>query len=144
MLDLLKRLYAKTEELKGKKLLVVLVFTFTLFIFIGIVGGYFMNQRLNKDEKSNDQTRVMPPVVERKYYDGKVLYVNPELYPLENISYSLNDSSGKTLYYLRTNDQKLALAENLNVRIYGQISKMQDGKTDVIDVSEVVIKNASD
>lgn len=144
MSDLLKRLYARTEELKGKKLLIVLAFTLISFTLIGILGGYFINRKLNKDEKSNNQTQIAAPVEERKYYEGKVLYVNPELYPLEQVSYSLNDSSGKTLYFLRSNDQKLALAENLNVRIYGRVSKMQDGKTDVIDVSEVVIKNAAD
>lgn len=144
MSDLLKRLYVKTEELKGKKLLIVLAFAFISFTLIGILGGYFINRKLNKDEKSSNQTQVATPVEERKYYEGKVLYVNPELYPLEQVSYSLNDSSGKTLYFLRSNDQKLSLAENLNVRIYGRVSKMQDGKTDVIDVSEVVIKNAAD
>ena len=144
MLDLLKRLYAKTEELKGKKLLIVLASVFTSFTLIGVLGGYFINRRLNKDEKSNSQAQITLPVEERKYYEGKVLYSNPELYPLENVSYSLNDSSGKVLYFLRANDQKLSLAENLYVGIYGRVSKMQDGKTDVIDVSEVVIKNASD
>ena len=144
MLDLLKRLYAKTEELKGKKLLIVLAFVFISFTLIGVLGGYFINRRLNKDEKSNSQAQITLPVEERKYYEGKVLYSNPELYPLENVSYSLNDSSGKVLYFLRANDQKLSLAENLYVGIYGRVSKMQDGKTDVIDVSEVVIKNASD
>lgn len=144
MLDLLKRLYAKTEELKGRKLLIVLAFSFVSFTLIGIIGGYFTNRKLNNDEKSNNQTQVEAPIEEKKYYEGKVLYVNPELYPLENVSYSLNDSSGNVLYFLRATDQKLSLAENLNVGIYGRVSKMQDGKTDVIDVSEVVIKNASD
>lgn len=144
MLDLLKRLYAKTEELKGRKLLIVLAFVFVSFTLIGIIGGYFTNRKLNNDEKSNNQTQVVAPIEEKKYYEGKVLYVNPELYPLENVSYSLNDSSGKVLYFLRATDQKLSLAENLNVGVYGRVSKMQDGKTDVIDVSEVVIKNASD
>jgi hypothetical protein len=143
MFDLLKRLYIKTEELKGKRLLVVLLFTFTSFTIIGIAAGYFINTRLNKDEKSASQTQVTPPAEEKKFYEGKVLYVNPELYPLDRVSYSLNDSSGKVLFLLRVNDQKLALAENLNVKIYGKVSKSQDGKMDVIDVSEVVIKNAS-
>jgi hypothetical protein len=144
MLDLLKRLYAKTEELKGRKLLVVLSFVFLSFILIGILGGYYINQRLNEDEKNNNQSQVTPPVEQKKYYTGKILYVNPQMYPLENISYSLNDSAGKVLYYLRSNDQKLSLAENLNVGVYGKVSKMQDGKTEVIDVSEVIIKNESD
>lgn len=141
MFDLLKSLYIKTEELKGKRLLNVLIFVFISFTLIGIIGGYFINRNLNKDEKDSDL--LITQVEERKYYEGKVLYVNPEMYPLDNVSYSLNDSSGKTLYYLRATDQKLSLAENLNVKVYGRISKMQDEKTDVIDVSEVVIKNAS-
>jgi hypothetical protein len=143
MFDLLKRLYAKTEELKGRKLLTTIVFIFVSFTLIGVIGGYFMNLRLNKDEISKNSTRPVNTVEEKKYYDGKVLYVNPELYPLENISYSLNGSDGKVLYYLRSRDQKLSLAENLNVRVYGLISKMLDGKTDVVDVTEVVITNAS-
>jgi hypothetical protein len=143
MLNLLKRLYIKIEALKGKKLLVVLLFTFTSFTLVGIVAGYFINTRLNKDEKGISQTQVAAPAEEKKFYEGKVLYVNPELYPLDRVSYSLNDSTGKVLYLLRVNDQKLALAENLTVKIYGKISKSQDEKMDVIDVSEVVIKNAS-
>lgn len=144
MLDLLKRLYAKAEELKGKKLLIVLAFTFVAFTLIGVLVGYFINTNLNKNEtptNTNNSLNVVP--VQRTAYEGKVLYVNPEMYPLENVSYSLNDSAGKVLYLLRSTDQKLALAENLNVKVYGRLSKLTDGTTDVIDVTEVVIKNAS-
>jgi hypothetical protein len=143
MLELLKRLYAKTEELKGKRLLVVLLFTFTSFTIIGIIAGYFIDVKLNKNEITTNQDKPITQTEVRKSYEGKVVYINPELYPLDRVSYSLNDSTGKVIYLLRVNDQKLALAENLNVKLYGTLSKTQDGKIDVIDVSEVVIKNAS-
>ena len=145
MLDLLKTLIDKVESLKGRKLVYVLLIVFVSFIIIGISVGYFINRGLNENENKNsaNNTAVVTPKVEKTYYEGRVMHVNPLMYPGENISYSLDDSSGKTLFLLKSNDQKLTLAENLFVKVAGKVGKLSDGKTDILTVTEVVIKNAS-
>jgi uncharacterized protein YneF (UPF0154 family) len=141
MITLLKNLYIKAEDLKGKKLLLILVLTFVIFLIIGIAVGYFMPSLLNKNEiKLN-----LPIAGEQpKYYQGKVTYVNPSFYPGEKISFSLVDSQGKDIILLRSEDQKLSIAENLVVKVTGIIHKTKDGKSEVLDVTELIIKNAAD
>jgi hypothetical protein len=146
MLDLLKSLYLKVEELKGKKLIMVLIIVFVSFILIGILVGYFMTKGLKEDEKitTNSNPTIVSPKNAKLYFEGKVVYVNPQLHPQDNISYVLTDSSGKEIFLLKANDQKLALAENLNVKVAGRMGKLNDGQTDVLIVEEVIIRNASD
>jgi len=146
MLDLLKSLYLKVEELKGKKLIIVLIIAFVSFILLGILVGYFMTKGLKEDEKASDTytPTLVSPKNDKSYFEGKVVYVNPQLHPLDNVSYALTDSSGKELFLLKSNDQKLALAENLNVKVAGRMGKLKDGETDVLLVEEVIIRNASD
>ena len=146
MLKLLKTLIDKVENLKGKKLLYALIVVFVSFTVIGILVGYFINKGLNEDEtkKGSGDTTVVTPKEEKTYYEGRVLYVNPLMYPGEKVTYLLTDSSGKTILLLKSNDQKLALAENLYVKVTGKMEKLSDGTTDVLNVVEVVIKNASD
>jgi len=145
MLNLLKTLIDKVESLKGRKLIYVLLIVFVSFTVIGISVGYFISRGLKEDEtkKSSGDTTVVTPKNEKTYFEGRVVYVNPLMYPGENVSYLLTDSSGKTLFLLKANDQKLALAENLYVKVTGKMEKLSDGKTEVLNVTEVVIKNAS-
>lgn len=146
MLDLLKSLYLKVEELKGKKLIIVLIIVFVSFILLGILVGYFMTKGLKEDEKITDKytPTLVSPKNDKAYFEGKVVYVNPQLHPLDNVSYALTDSNGKELFLLKSNDQKLSLAENLNVKVAGRMGKLKDGETDVLIVEEVIIRNASD
>ena len=144
MLELLKNLYLKIEGLKGKKLIIVLAVVFVSFTIIGISVGYFMTRGLKENEKpKNSGSTFISPKSEKTYYEGKITYVNPQLYPLDDVSYALTDSSGKELFLLKADDQKLAIAENLNVKVTGRMEKLSDGKTDVLMVEEVVIKNVS-
>lgn len=146
MLDLLKSFYLKVEELKGKKLIIVLIIVFVSFILLGILVGYFITRELKEDEKiTNTYTpTLVSPKNDKSYFEGKVVYINPQLHPQDNVSYVLTDSSGKELFLLKSNDQKLALAENLNVKVAGRMGKLSDGETDVLLVEEVIIRNASD
>ncbi|MFZ2664203.1 MAG: hypothetical protein WAX66_02480 [Patescibacteria group bacterium] len=146
MLDLLKSFYLKVEGLKGKKLITVLIIVFISFIFIGILVGYLTSGGLKEDEKAtgSNMPTVISPKDEKSYFEGKVTYVDPQMYPLENISYALTDFSGKEMFLLKSNDQKLSLAENLNVKVSGKMGKLNDGKTNVLFVEEVIIRNASD
>ena len=144
MPDLLKELFNKIESLKGKKLVILLVVLFVLFTIIGLFIGYFTSGGLNENENSNPNTvenSVVRP--EKIYLEGKIVYVNPELYPLDEISYKLTDSSGMDMVLLKSKDQKLSIVEGLTVRVSGKMEKLKDGKTDVMIVEEVIIKNAT-
>ena len=142
MPGLLKDLYFKVENLKGKKLFYTIAVIFLIFIFVGVLVGYFMTPRLSEDEVVGDD--ISSPSSSKTYYEGKIEYVNPEFYPLDNVSYALVDSSGNQIYLLKSVDQKLSIAEGLFVKVSGKMSKLKDKKTDVLIVDEVVIKNAAD
>jgi len=145
MPDLLKELFNKIEGLKGKKLVILLVVLFVLFTIIGLFIGYFTSGGLNENENNNPNTvnnSVIQP--EKIYLEGKIVYVNPELYPLDGVSYRLVDSSGADVVLLKSKDQKLSIVEGLTVRVSGKMGKLKDGKTDVMIVEEVIIKNAAD
>ena len=142
MMNLLKSLYLKIEELKGRKLAVTLLLVFISFTIVGIVGGYFINGSLNKNEVPVGGNEVVIASKEKRYYEGRITYVNPEMYPLANVSYTLNDPSGKVVILLRAKDQKLSIAENLNVKVGGTLSKLENG-TEVLDVTEVIIRNVT-
>ena len=142
MAVLLKDLYLKVENLKGKKLIYTIAVIFLIFILVGVLVGYFMTPRLSKDEVVGND--IESPSSPKTYYEGKIEYINPEFYPLDNVSYALVDSDGKQIYLLKSVDQKLSIAEGLFVKVSGKMSKLKDKKTDVLIVDEVVIKNATD
>ncbi|MBU1132915.1 hypothetical protein KKG08_01435 [Patescibacteria group bacterium] len=142
MAVLLKDLYFKVENLKGKKLIYTIAVIFLVFILVGVLIGYFMTPRLSEDEVVGND--IESPSSPKTYYEGKIEYINPEFYPLDDISYSLVDSDGKQIYLLKSVDQKLSIAEGLFVKVSGKMSKLKDKKTDVLIVDEVVIKNATD
>ena len=140
MLALLKNLYQKIESLRGPKLYATLAVIFICFIFAGLLIGYFITPKLNEDEKS-----ITPPVVTQplKEFQGRVRYTNPAFYPDDKVSYELVDSSGQVIVLLRSDDQKLAIAEGLVVKASGTIVKSKDGKLQILIVKELVIKNAA-
>ena len=142
MAVLLKDLYFKVENLKGKKLIYTIAVIFLIFILVGVLVGYFMTPRLSEDEMVGND--IESPSSPKTYYEGKIEYINPEFYPLDNVSYALVDSDGKQIYLLKSVDQKLSIAEGLFVKVSGKMSKLKDKKTDVLIVDEVVIKNATD
>ena len=139
MIVLLKNLYQKAEQLKGRKLYITCALIFVVFITIGLLVGYFTKPKLKVDENQNPDGNVQPA---KKYYQGKVTYVNPGFYPDDKISYSLVDSSGKDIILLKSKDQKLTIAEGLVVKVSGTVSKTKDGKTNVLNVEELIIKSA--
>jgi hypothetical protein len=146
MSNLLKDIYNKAESIKGRKLIYTILVIFVVFTIIGISIGYIISPKLNSDENSG-------PV---EYYggndgdvatveaEGRITYVNPEFYPMDDVSYSLNDYSGKELYLLKSNDEKLSIAEGLFAKVVGKMGKLNDGQTDVLIVEEVIINSAAD
>jgi len=143
MITLLKTLYNKAEGLKGRRLVYTLVFLFVLFVLIGFAVGYVTLQRLNKDEKAQTDTAVVTKEPSLSEYEGKITYINPAFYPDDKISYVLVDASGKDIILLKSNDQKLSIAEGLYVKVRGAKLKTADGKMDVLNVKEVVIKSVT-
>jgi len=142
MFTLIRNTHNKFEKLSGKKILILFVVIFVVCVPLGIVIGNSIKPRLNEDEML---TTLKTPQVKEKpiYYDGKIEYVNPGFYPNDNISFALVDGSGKLIILLRSKDQKLTIAEGLLVKVKGAMSKTKDGKEDVLNVTEVIIRNAS-
>jgi len=147
MLNLLKDTYNRMESIKGKRLLYTLIAVFISFTIIGISVGYLMSLRLNQNENGDSLEYLSKSTsgeIEMIEAEGRIIYVNPEMYPLDNISYSLVDGSGKEIYLLKAKDQKLKIAEGLTAKIKGTLEKSADGQKDVFMVEEVIIKSAAD
>lgn len=121
----------------------MLIAIFVVFTIIGLSIGYLMSSTLNEDETPVDTYSGNLPKLEKIEASGKITYVNPEMYPMDDISYSLTDSSGKDIYLLTAKDNKLEISEGLYVKVIGTLSKLKDGKTPVLSVEEVIINNVS-
>jgi hypothetical protein len=143
MSNLLKNSYDKMEAIKGKRLVYLLLAVFVVFTIIGLSVGYLMSPKLSEDETSVQTYSGNLPKQEKTEASGKITYVNPEMYPMDEISYSLTDSSGKDIYLLSAKDNKLEISEGLYVKVVGTLSKLKDGKTPVLLVEEVIINNVS-
>ena len=144
MPNLLKNTYDKMENIKGKRLLYMLVAIFVVFTIIGLSFGYLMSSKLSEDEipAENYSGNIQAP--KKTEATGRITYVNPEMYPLDEISYSLTDSSGKDIYLLKSKDEKLQISEGLNVKVVGVLGKLKDNKTPVLFVEEVIINSVAD
>jgi len=142
MLDLLKDIHNKSEQMSGRKILVTFLVIFIVFLVLGIVIGDISSATLKESEtqKLNGGTITQE---KQSTYEGKIEYLNPAFYPNDNVSYELVGASGKQIVLLNAKDQKLSIAEGLFVKVKGTLSKTKDGKADVLNVSEVIIKNAT-
>ena len=140
MFKLLKEAHDNAEELKGRRLYLFLTATFVIFLVTGLSLGYFVNVILNKYETSpikNKQTSLNSP------YEGKVVFVDPKLYPDDQINYALVDNDGKEIILLKSKDQKLVIAEGRHVLVEGSLEKLQNGEKNFLLVERVVLKNDS-
>lgn len=141
MENLLKRAHNTAEEYKGRKLLYLLLGIFVVFSLLGFgIGAIIDSNTAPKDApaSTNDST-------EEVYYEGKILYVDPEFYPNDNISYALVNSKNETIILLKGNsstDAKLAVAEGLWGKTYGNVVQTLDGKEDVLIVDRIVLKQS--
>ena len=143
MKELLIDIHNKSEQMPGRKVLLSFIAIFIVFLFIGIlIGNIVSKSRLTEDEileiAAENGSQVAQSV-----YEGKVEYVNPSFYPKQGISYALMDGSGNQILLLRSEDQKLNIVEGLFVKVTGVLSKTTDGKSHVLNVAEVTIKNAT-
>lgn len=141
MLSLLKTLYIKFEDYRGPRLYRLLLIIVVIFFPVGIFLGYVTNNLLNKSENiSNTEVNSLIPTSE-KYYEGRIVYIDPNFYPQDKITYILQNAEGKEVILLSAKDQKLQVAEGNFARLYGTINKTKDGKKDVLMVDKVMITN---
>ena len=144
MLTLLKNWYFKVEAIKGKKLLTLLIVSFTLCLLTGLLIGYFINRFLILNEPTSVDTfnQTLNNKIETSY-TGQIRYIDPQMYPLDEINYALADKSGKEIVLLKAYDQKLTVVENLNVKVSGKLIKTKDGKKDILVVERVYVQNTA-
>jgi hypothetical protein len=138
--NLLRRVSAKADEYKGRRLARLLAVIFFLFVVIGTVGGMIYNTASIPTLTNNTDGTVEQ--VEEKHYEGRITYVNPNFYPNDDVSYSLTDGSGETVVLLTAEDQKLVVSEGHYAKVYGSLKKTEDGKEDILVVDRLVIQNA--
>ena len=136
-----KEVLDKVESIKGKKLVLYLIPLFILFVFVGIAVGNLIPGLLKKDENTLDLDQIEKTQKKSNQYQGKVVFVDPNFYPNDDISFYLENSSGETIILLKTNDEKLTVVEGLNVTVFGDLEKTADGKEDVLMVEKVIVRN---
>jgi len=140
MFKLLKKAHDIAEELKGRRLYLFLVATFVIFLAAGLTLGYFGSAILNKDEISLTKNK---GVSLKPLYEGKVMFIDPKLYPNDQINYALVDDNGKEIILLKSNDQKLTIAEGHRVLVEGSLEKLKNGGKSFLLVERVILKNGS-
>lgn len=145
MFKLLNKAHDKAEELKGRRLYVFLTITFAIFLVAGLTLGYFTDKILNKNEMTDKNKRSKSKEAQniKTLYDGKVIFIDPNLYPLDKISYVLINDKGEEIILLKTTDQKLSVAEGHYVSVQGTPQKLKDGIKDVLIVEKVILKNGA-
>lgn len=112
-------------------------------LIVLIVLTIFAFSLLNKNEV--DSNPVVPDVSSNaeRFYEGKITYVDPRMYPQDNISYILADASGNEVILLKASDEKLQVSEGHYAKVYGNLSKTKDRKKDILLVNSVRIQNGS-
>ncbi len=126
------------SSLKGKKLFLLSLGFFLVFIVIGILIGQFSN--LIPDNKNGSEAVPEVKVTETPLVEkvGKVVYVDPSLYPNDNISYKLINEKGDDIILLSASDDKLKVVEGATVKLKGRLEKTKDGSRDVFFVEQIV------
>lgn len=143
MFKLLNDLHDRAEAFKGRNLFVSLFTIFLTFTIIGF-GSSTLLVILTPVDTSNDAKLAQRFQVEEKFYEGVINFVEPKLYPRDNISFVLTDKNGKTLYLLSSPDSKLEVAEGHFAKVYGNIRPSLDKpEFQIINVSKVSISRDS-
>ncbi len=143
MLTLLKEMNSKAdnaygqlkEQNKQKYFVLIIILIFFVFLGLGFAGGALFS---SSTDFGSEPTAVQTS--EELSYDGKITYVDPQLYSEEDVSYVLQDKSGKVTFLLKSRDQKLVVAEGQWASVYGTVSDSADGKEKVLTVSNIVLR----
>jgi len=126
-----------------KKLLIVLLNTFVVFLLVGIVVGYIRDLGLKKDETPVTIDTNSKNSSQKASYDGRVMYIDPKQYEADNVKYALYDTKDKEIILLKATDQKLELLEGIFVTVKGDTVMSKSGKKEILIVSEVVMNAAN-
>ena len=89
-------------------------------ILLGLV--VFVIDRLFTDFEPSSPVNIEKPIAAEdteSSLKGTIKYTDPANYPGENISYKLVDKDGNDLILLKSEDEKLKVAENLSVEVQG-------------------------
>ena len=133
-------LYLKSENVKGRKLVLVLVLIVISSLLLGILITNITSKLLKKDEPPlNNGSGIQ--IKESNQFEGKVVYVDPIIYPGEDVSYLLEDNEGNEIVLLKADDEKLTVVEGFNVVLFGKLTKSKDKKNDILMVEKIVIKS---
>ena len=141
LLNNVKQAHESVEQVKGKRLLYLLLVVFVVFSVVGFGAGALWDFSFNAEQSANS-TNETP---EEIFYEGKVIYINPQFYPDDNISYALVNSKNETIILLKgqsPSDAKLAVAEGLWGKAYGQVVQTQNGEEDVLIVDKIVLSQS--
>jgi hypothetical protein len=140
MLNLLKNLHDRAEEIRGPKLFALLGALFFVFLAIGISSNYFIDKFLKSNELSNiNNTNDENGEENLVAYEGIITFVDPRANPMDDISYFLATPQGQQVILLKASDQKLEVSEGLFATVYGNLQKTADGKSDILFVEKVAI-----
>jgi hypothetical protein len=141
MPDLLGNLLVDRQEKSTASMFRSLSMIFLVFLFVGLLVGYFVSRTLYKMPSTVDTSTT--PVEQNSSYEGIVTYVDPHMYPEDKINYVLLDSSGKEVILLKAKDQKLEVSEGHMAEVKGKKRPLTAGKGEYLLVDTLVIKNAS-
>jgi hypothetical protein len=135
----IKRLYDYFEYLPKKKLYSIALGLTLLCLIVGIGVGQIPSLFAPKKEaviEVNKDVNAQASDLTEKY--GKIVYVSPENYPEEQISYKLiDDKTRKDMVLLKAADQKLKFAEGTTAKLLGKMQKTKNGE-DVLFVEKIV------
>jgi hypothetical protein len=120
---------------KTKKITIKLVLA--IIFFIGSI--VFAIDKLFTDyEQSSPIDPENGERKEKQYIQGTIKFVGSFDSPDEKIEYKLVDENGEHIVFLRSEDEKLELAENLNVKVSGLPTKTETGE-EVLIVTELMV-----
>ncbi|HLD51625.1 hypothetical protein A3K34_03915 [candidate division WWE3 bacterium RIFOXYC1_FULL_40_10] len=139
MLDLLRNTYDKAEAIKGRKLINLLIVLFIIFLVIGFTLGYFINSRLTKPEQIGSDTEVQEGIIKQPELvtrQGRIIYIGGT----GDTIYALLQFDGSELK-LRSYDDKLSVAEGLDVSVVGKLTTSPDDNSQILLVDKLIITN---
>lgn len=146
MLNLLKDLSQKADntyvELKDQNkqryFVYLILLIFVVFLGIGFAGGALFSSPPTPEQNSTEDNEQ-----EETFYEGRIAYVDPQLYPGEDVSYVLLDKSGDLILLLKSRDQKLVVVEGQWAKVYGTLAESASGDYEVLNVSEIVLRQSN-
>lgn len=125
----------KNLSLKNK----IIGFFIALMILIG--SSVFVLEKLFSDfEPTDPMDNPINQESQESSYTGTIKYISPEMNVGENINYELIDGNKEPIILLKSKDDKLKVAENLNVTVKGTKAKTAQGE-ELLIVTEIIISN---